>query len=49
MFAIEVKTPDGRMRQEQDEFLLNIVKHGGVAAVVRSLRDIQVIIGARDA
>ena len=43
--ALEVKRPTGRVRPEQDEFLAKVERHGGIAAVVRSVDDVDRALG----
>lgn len=43
--ALEVKRPTGRVRPEQAEFLAKVARHGGVAAVVRSVDDVARVLG----
>ena len=43
--ALEVKRPTGRVRPEQAEFLAKVSRHGGVAAVVRSVDDVDRALG----
>lgn len=38
--AIEVKRPKGKLSPEQDEFLENVAKRGGVATCVHSLDEL---------
>lgn len=38
--AIEVKTKTGKVSLEQNEFIAQVVKHGGIAFVARSLEDV---------
>ena len=37
--AIEVKAPDGRLREEQQSFLMQVKRMGGLARVVHSLEE----------
>lgn len=37
--ALEVKTPEGRVSEEQEKFIAAIKKRGGLAAVVRSVEE----------
>ena len=39
VFCLEVKTPSGRVRPEQNAWLESVRRWGGFAAVVRSLDD----------
>lgn len=43
--ALEVKRPSGRVRPEQAEFLAKVERHGGIAAVVRSVEDVDRALG----
>lgn len=44
--GFEVKKPGGRLRQGQGETLDIIRKHGGIAAVVRSVGDVERVLRA---
>lgn len=46
MIFIEVKTPKGRIRPEQEEFIRNITACGAIAGVCRSPEDALRLIGA---
>jgi hypothetical protein len=37
--AIEVKTPTGKVSEVQENFISLVKKHGGIAAVVRTIDD----------
>lgn len=37
--AIECKSSDGRLTEEQEDFLARVKRHGGVAGMVRSIDD----------
>ena len=39
--AIEVKSKTGRVRPEQEIFLTDVIEHGGIALVARSLEDVE--------
>lgn len=39
MFFIEVKTPTGRLRPEQEKFIKTVKKNGAIAGVARSVDD----------
>jgi hypothetical protein len=41
LIAIECKAPRGRLTAEQSAFLANVVKAGGVALVVRDVRELE--------
>lgn len=43
--AIEVKTPTGRVRPEQQSFIDAVIKAGGRAGVARSVDDVIRILG----
>ncbi len=40
LFCIEIKTPEGRMSPEQKMFREDVIKAGGLHAVVRSVEEI---------
>lgn len=42
--AVEVKTPKGRVKEEQKRFIEHILKAGGIAGVARSVDDAQEIL-----
>ena len=42
--ALEVKAPDGRVAPAQEAFLAAVTRAGGVAAVVRSLADVEAVL-----
>ena len=42
--SIEVKTPTGRVRPEQQQWLKAVQAAGGVAGIARSVEDAQAII-----
>ncbi len=42
--AIEVKTPKSKVSDEQNNFIAIVKKHGGIAAVVRSIDDAKEVI-----
>lgn len=42
--ALEVKAPKGYPTKEQKEFVANIIKNGGVAAVVRSVQEVEELL-----
>lgn len=44
-FFIEVKTPNGKVRPEQDNFIKQMRQHGALAAVCRSVDDALTLIG----
>lgn len=44
MLAIEVKLPTGKVSKEQQEFIDEINKHGGIAFVARSLEEVIVTL-----
>ncbi len=44
MFFIEVKTPNGRVRPEQEKFLEQMRANGALVGVARSLKDARDII-----
>lgn len=46
--GIEVKTEKGKVQPEQEAFLENIRKHGGIGFVARSLDDVIDNLGLRD-
>jgi len=46
--GIEVKTPKGKLSPEQETFLENIRKHGGIGFVARSIDDVIVNLGLQD-
>jgi len=46
--GIEVKTAKGKVRPDQEQFLENIRKHGGIGFVARSLDDVIDNLGLRD-
>lgn len=41
LLAIEVKTPKKYPSPEQREFLSNVIKHGGIGFVARSIDDVK--------
>lgn len=41
--ALEVKTPTGRVTEEQESFLTAVRRAGGIAAVVRSVEDARAV------
>jgi hypothetical protein len=41
LLAVEVKRPSGRVRPEQEAFLARVLRHQGVAGVVRSVDDVE--------
>jgi hypothetical protein len=43
--ALEVKTPAGRLTRDQGRFLEAVRRSGGVAAEIRSLGDVEVVLG----
>ena len=43
--AIEVKTPKGRVRPEQQKFINCVKKAGGIAFVARSVEDVKKVLG----
>jgi hypothetical protein len=45
LLAVEVKRPSGRVRPEQQQFLDQVRRHGGVAFVARSLDDVKEHLG----
>jgi hypothetical protein len=46
--AIEVKTPSGKVTQEQQQFIDRVNKEGGIAGVARSIADARAILAAAD-
>jgi hypothetical protein len=46
--SLEVKTPTGRVRPEQERWRQVVAEAGGVAAVVRSVEDAERALGATD-
>lgn len=44
LFAIEVKTPEGKTTPEQDAWLATIRRFGGVAGVARSVEEAMAIV-----
>lgn len=46
--GIEVKTEKGKVRPEQEEFLENIRRHGGIGFVARNLDDVIDNLGLQD-
>jgi hypothetical protein len=44
--SIEVKTPTGRIRHEQQQWLETVQAAGGIAGVARSVEDAQRIVTA---
>jgi hypothetical protein len=45
--SIEVKTPTGRIRPEQQQWLDTVQAAGGIAGVARSVEDAQVLLTAQ--
>ena len=45
--SIEVKTPNGRIRPEQQAWLETVQAAGGIAGVVRSVEDAQALLTAQ--
>lgn len=41
LLAIEVKSPTGRLKPKQKEFLEEIGRNGGIAIVARSVEDVE--------
>lgn len=39
-FAIEVKVPGGKATLDQEYFIQDVIKHGGIAFVARSIDDV---------
>lgn len=48
LLAIEVKTPSGKVTQEQQQFIDRVNKEGGIAGVARSIADARAILAAAD-
>lgn len=44
--AVEVKTPKGRRRAKQDEFLANVSAFGAIAGLVRSEEEVRELIAS---
>ena len=44
ILCLEVKTPKGKLTEEQALFLGEVVEKGGVAEVVRSIEDVQLLL-----
>ena len=44
MLAVEGKGPKGHLTQSQSDFLVNVVRLGGVALVARNLDDVKVAV-----
>jgi hypothetical protein len=42
--SIEVKTPNGRIRPEQQAWLDVVLRGGGIAGIARSVTDAQVLL-----
>lgn len=40
LLAVEVKSPTGKVRPEQTAFLAEVVRHGGIAFVARSVEEV---------
>lgn len=48
LLAIEVKTPSGKVTQEQQQFIDRVNKEGGIAGVARSIADARAILAEAD-
>lgn len=44
-FAIEVKAPKGKPSKDQEKFLADVKRAGGIAIVARSLEDVTNVLG----
>lgn len=48
MFFIEVKTPTGKVRPDQEKFMEIVKTNGAIVGVARSVEDALEIIGVKD-
>jgi hypothetical protein len=44
LMALELKGDKGKLTQEQDNFLKNVTDASGIAAVIRSIEDLEAVL-----